>query len=94
MKPKRGLLGISVLAVTISQSPFAFAQEDPGQPSGSPVTSPSAIDQGESMGQSAKDSAENGAAEVKKEAESAASKVARTARRAYHKGAAELRDSC
>jgi hypothetical protein len=45
------------------------------------------------MGQSAKDSAENGAAEVKKEAESAASKVARTARRAYHKGAAELRDS-
>jgi len=31
MKPKRGLLGISVLAVTISLSPFAFAQEDAGQ---------------------------------------------------------------
>ena len=93
MKPKRGLLGISALAVTISLSPFAFAQEDPGRPSGPPVASPSANDQGESMGQSAKDSAENGAAEVKKEAKSAASKVARTARRAYHKGAAELSDA-
>ncbi len=89
MKPKRGLLGISVLAVTISLSPFAFGQGDPGQSSGSPL----ANDQGKSMGQSAKDSAENGAAEVKKGAESAASKVARTARRAYHKGGAELKDS-
>jgi len=93
MKPKRGLLGISALAVTISLSPFAFAQEDTGQSSGSPVASPSAIDQGEGIGQSAKDSAKNGAAELKKGAESAASKVARTTRRAYHKGAAELRDS-
>ncbi len=93
MKPKRGLLGISVLAVTISLSPFAFGQGDPGQSSGSPIASPSANDQGKSMGQSARDSAENGAAEVKKGAESAASKVARTARRAYHKVGAELRDS-
>ncbi len=66
MKPKRGLLGISALAVTISLSPFAFAQEDAGQPSGSPVASPSANYQGEGMGQSAKDSAENGAADAKK----------------------------
>jgi BON domain-containing protein len=93
MKPKRGLLGISALAITISLSPFAFAQEDPGRPKGPPVASPSANDQGESMGQSARDSAENGAAEVKKGAENAASKVARTTRRAYHKGTAELRDS-
>lgn len=93
MKPKRGLLGISVLAVTISLSPLAFAQEDPGQPSGFPVASPSAIDQGESMGQSARGSTENGAAEVMKGAESAASTMAKMARRAYHKGAAELGDS-
>ena len=45
------------------------------------------------MGQSARDSAEKLAADVMKGAESAASTMAKTARRAYHKGAAELRDS-
>jgi hyperosmotically inducible periplasmic protein len=45
------------------------------------------------QGASASESVQSGAVEVKEGAENAGSNVANTARRAYHKGAAKLKDS-
>jgi osmotically-inducible protein OsmY len=86
MRPKNVLLGIPILAAAIALPPFAFAQEAAGSPAAS-----SSTDQGAS--ESVKQSAKSGATEVKEGAENAASGVADTAKRAYHKGAAVLKDS-
>ncbi len=88
MRPKSVLLGIPILAAAIALPPFAFAQESAGSPAASPST-----DQGASTSESVKESAKSGGGEVKEGAENAASAVANTAKRAYHKSAAVLKDS-
>ncbi len=88
MRSKQVLFGIPILAAAIALPPFAFGQESAGSPAASPST-----DQGASMSESVKQFANSGATEVKEGAENAASDVANTAKRAYHKGAAELKDS-
>ena len=87
-RSKQVLFGIPILAAAIALPPFAFGQESAGSPAASPST-----DQGASMSESVKQFANSGATEVKEGAENAASDVANTAKRAYHKGAAELKDS-
>lgn len=86
MRPKNVLIGIPILAAAIALPPFAFAQESSGSPAAS-------ADQGASASESARQSAKSGADEVKEGAENAGSAVANTAKRAYHKGAAVMKDS-
>jgi hypothetical protein len=88
MWPIRVLFGIPILAAAIALPPFAFAQESTGSPAVSPST-----DQGASASESVKQSAKSGAGELQDGAENAASAVANTAKHAYHKGAAALKDS-
>ena len=88
MRPKNVLLGVSILAAAIALPSFAFAQESAGSPAASLST-----DRGTSASEAAKQSAKGEAHELKEGAENAGSAVANTAKRAYHKGAAVMKDS-
>jgi hyperosmotically inducible periplasmic protein len=88
MSSKDVLFGIPILVAAIALPPFAFARESAGSPAASPSTEQSA-----STSESVKQSAKSGASDVKEGAENAGSAIARTAKRAYHKSAAFVKDS-
>jgi BON domain-containing protein len=86
MRSRNVPFAIPILAAAIALPPFAFALES------APAVSPS-TDRGASPTDRVKESAKSDTGEVKEGAESAASTVANTARRAYVKGGAVMKDS-